>query len=204
MSRLTIRKDPDGRFPPRHYRGVDPGLVGLRAFEHPAVKAWHRWLLEEWGPRYGVVLVTPCSNVKPYTLSPTSRKVRGLLRRLGLWDGAGPRGIEWLYLSDLLVLVPYKRAEEYPACCYELHPDELLASRQHYELIVGLLSRLIEEKLGDKQVILYLPRKHQRIWDDARRRASRGPREHRVKYSIFGTRRLEETVARVTGFNVHS
>ncbi len=195
MKRYTVPKDSRGRFPARHTGGVDPGLVGLRAFGHPAVREYHRWLLGEWEPRSTTLLLTPCSNVKPYTLSPTSRKVRGLLRRLGLWDGDRPRGIDWVFLSDLLVLVPYHRAEEYPACCYELHPDELLASPRHYNTVVEILSRLIEGKLADRQVILYLPRKHLRIWEDARRRATRQPEEHRVRYSIFGVSGLREVIS---------
>ena len=194
--RLRVTKV-NGRFPAKHAKDVDPELVGLRAFDHPAVKAWHKWLLEEYRPRYSVALVTPCSNVKPYPLSPTSRKIRGVLRRLGLWDGAAPRSIEWLYLSDLLILVPYERAWDYPACCYELHPDEVLHNGVHYNLVASLLSRLIESKLAGRQVILFLPAKHLQIWEDAKRRASKWPMEHRVKYSIFSVKPLEETLARV-------
>ena len=197
MTRLRVPKV-DGRFPAKHYRGIDPALAGLKAFSHPTVREWHRWLLEEYEPRYSIALVTPCSNVKPYTRSPTSRKIAGLLRRLGLWGGSEPHGIEWLYLSDLLVLVPYQRAEEYPACCYELHPEELLRSPRHYNIVVEILARVVEMLAGRMDaVVVYLPRRHLAIWEDARRSARSWPREVRVKYTIFGVKELEEALRRI-------
>ncbi len=197
MGRLRVPKV-GGRFPARYHLGVDPGLTGVRAFEHPAVQEWHRWLLEEWEPVSTTILLTPCSNVKPYTRSPTSRKIVGALRRLGLWDGTKPR-IDWVFLSDLLLLVPYERVEEYPACCYELHPEELLASRQHYELVVSLLSRLIESKLASRHLILFLPKRHLAIWEEAYSRARLKPRIVTVKYTIFSTRQLEEALRVLLG-----
>ena len=187
--RYVIAKD-DGRWPARHTVGLDPGLAGVWAFEHPSVKAWWRWLLEEYKPEGSVALVTPCSSVKPYTRSPTSRKIRGLLRRLGLWDpGAdGPAGIEWLYLSDLLLLVPYERAEEYPACCYEVHPDTVLENPVLLSRVAGLLATAMERlvDMGLEKAILFLPRKHFRLWSEARKLAAKWPRETLVKYTIFG------------------
>jgi len=197
--RYTVPKDERGRFPAKHAQGVDPELIGLKAFEHPAVKAWHEWLVEEWWPEFRIVLLTPCSNVKPYTRSPTSRKVKGVLRRLGLWDELHnkPWGVDWLYLSDLLVLVPYTRAEEYPACCYELHPEELLKSPKHYNVVVDLLARVLERQLATAVVIAFLPRNYLRILGDALTRAKRRPVVHTVRYNIFSTRELEETLRRV-------
>jgi predicted RNA-binding protein len=134
----------------RHYQGLDPGLVGEKAFEHPAVAEYWRWLTEEYTPPSSTALVTPCSNVKPYTRSPASRKTRGLLRRLGLWDeeAGKPAGIEWLYFSDLLLLVPYSKAEDYPACCYEVPPDVVLASRELSSLVVEKLANAVERLWG--------------------------------------------------------
>ncbi|WP_167827774.1 hypothetical protein [Pyrolobus fumarii] len=199
--RLAIPKDERGRFPARHVSGVDPGLVGVRALDHPSVRAWHRWLLEVYEPRFRVALVTPCSNVKPYPLSPTSRKVAGLLRRLGLWNGFAPQGVEWLYLSDLLVFVPYWRAWDYPACCYELHPEEVLGDRRAFERVVGLLAAVVEVLVGRglERVVLFLPRRHLRIWEEARSLASVWPLEVRVGYTLFSLRPLGEALSTVIG-----
>ncbi|AEM38232.1 hypothetical protein Pyrfu_0360 [Pyrolobus fumarii 1A] len=194
MQRLRVPKDRLGRFPARHHLGIDPQLTGIRALEHRAVREWHHWLADRWLPEWPVLLITPCSNVKPYTRSPTSRKIAAVLRRLGLWRGGAPFGVEWLYLSDLLVLVPYVRAGEYPACCYELHPEELLKDRERYELIVGLLSDLIARKLWPHTVILFLPRRHLELWSEAYSRARLKPRVVRVAYTIFSVRGLEEAV----------
>jgi len=202
-TRFSIRKDEAGRLVPRHYEGVDPALVGERAFEHPAVKKWWQWLREDYEPAASTALITPCSSVKPYTKSPTSRKIRGLLRRLGLWssDGDRPAGIEWLYFSDLLILVPYERVEEYPACCYEVPPDIVLGNSRLEGLVAGLLAEAMEAivRRGVVDVVVFLPRKHLSLWEKARQRASVWPREHRVTYTLFSTKRLGETIAGVVG-----
>ena len=156
---------------------VDPGLVGPRAFGHPAVRSWHRWVRGVLAPRAPVVLVTPCSNRKPYPLSPQSAKIRGVLRRLGLWDPGGPglygapRGVEWLYLSDLLALVPYDRAHEYPACCYELPPSML--DEDGLNQVALAVRGFLERNTGRiHRIILYLPRSYHKII----RRATQGLR----------------------------
>ena len=200
--RFSIRKR-GGALLPRHYRGLDPGLVGEAAFNHHAVAEWWRWLREDYTPTSSVALITPCSNVKPYTRSPTTRKIRGLLRRLGLWDAERdkPRGLEWLYFSDLLILVPYERAEEYPACCYDVPPDLVLADKGLAEKVATLLAGVMEELAGRglERLVVYLPRKHLKLWDAARERASRWPGEERVKYSLFSTKPLGEAVSRILG-----
>jgi hypothetical protein len=144
-SRLSLRKD-GGRFLPRHTMGVDPDLVGEKAFDHPAVKSWRRWLLEDYTPNASWSIVTPCSNVKPYTVSPVSRKIRAILRRNGLWDFSKnvPKGVTWLYFSDLLIFVPYEKAEEYPACCYEVPPDLVISKPKLYATVTSLLEEALE------------------------------------------------------------
>ncbi len=196
--RFSIRKDAEGRLVPRHHVDVDPGLVGEKAFTHPATRRWWRWLLEEYEPAYSVALVTPCSSVKPYTRSPTSRKIRGGLRRLGLWDEKEdkPRGLVWLYFSDLLILVPYERAEEYPPCCYEVPPDLVLGSPELAERVSTLLAEAVKRLVdrGLEKAILFLPRKHKRLWSMAREKATRWPRERMVGYTLFSTRELLEAI----------
>ncbi len=197
-SRFSIRKDAEGRLVPRHHVDVDPGLVGEKAFTHPATRQWWRWLLEDYEPAYPVALVTPCSSVKPYTRSPTSRKIRGGLRRLGLWDGGEdrPRGLVWLYFSDLLILVPYERAEEYPPCCYEVPPDLVLGNPELAERVSALLAEAVEGLVdrGLEKAILFLPRKHKRLWDKAVGKANKWPEEIVVRYTLFSTRELLEAI----------
>lgn len=194
--RFSIRKDEAGRLVPRHHSGLDPGLVGERAYTHPAVQEWWRWLREEYRPPSPVALVTPCSNVKPYTRSPTSRKVRGLLRRLGLWGGGAPRGVTWLYFSDLLILVPYERAGDYPACCYEAPPDLVLGSQELRSMVTSLLAEAVERLVerGLREAVVFLPRKHLTLWREAREKAAKWPREYHTGYTIFSTRSLEKTL----------
>ncbi len=197
-SRFSIRKNGDGTLVPRHHNGLDPGLVGEKAFSHPAVREWWKWLLSSHVPRSEIALVTPCSNVKPYTRSPTSRKTRGVLRRLGLWGDNAPKGIEWYYFSDLLILVPYDRAEEYPACCYEVPPSIVLSSPTLKERVTTLLSDAmtrLSKWISD--VIVFLPRRHLSLWEEARSKAAKWPRELRVKYTLFSFTGLEAAIKTV-------
>jgi predicted RNA-binding protein len=168
--------------------------VGLKAYEHPAVRRWWRWLLEDYRPEYSIALITPCSNVKPYTRSPVSRKIRKLLVRLNLWDHEAdkPKGVAWLYLSDLLALVPYEKATHYPACCYELPPKEALATN-YVDKVATVIAEFIEKSRLD-HLVVFLPRNHHRIWHKARVYAKSWPQEHQVPYTIFSTRKLEEVL----------
>ncbi len=185
---------------------IAPGLRGLEALDHPIVKYWHTWILRDYTPRHSIVLLTPCSNVKPYPRSPQSSKIRGVLRRLGLWDPAGPgcggapRGLEWLYLSDLLMLVPYQAAHLYPACCYELSPREVLEDPTVRERVTGLLAGALDALAGKgvRLIVAQLPRDHRLLLEEALGKASRPPRVEWVPYSLFhGHRILEEFLGRV-------
>jgi len=190
-----VRPDPS--------RGPDPGLTGPAAWGHPAAAGWRRWTASSWEPRGCLVLITPCSNVKPYPRSPQSAKIRGALRRLGLWDPRGPGyrgaplGVDWVYLSDLLGLVPYEAAHRYPACCYE-YPPSLLTPRQEGELAEALAGALSRAARRGAVLVAYLPRRHASILRAALHAASPGPRVEWVPYHLFrGHRALERALARL-------
>jgi len=176
-------------------------ISGAGAFNHPAVRDWHRWLKEEWGPAPVPALVTPCSATKPYPKSPTSRKIRGVLRRLGLWDegGAGlygaPRGVEWAYLSDLLGLVPYARAHVYPACCYDVPPDLVIGNERLKSHLLSVLRPALQRLVATAPVtIVYLPRKHLGLFEEAIAGAD-GNLVY-IKFDIFRGHRSIEKVLR--------
>ena len=182
---------------------IDPALRGYQALKHPAVREWHKWVLDEYEPRGEVILLTPCSNRKPYPKSPQSAKIRGVLRRLSLWDPRGPgymgapRGVEWLYLSDLLLLVPYERATEYPACCYDLPPDAVLGNEEYRSKITRLLGKALN-RLRGRRIVAYLPSKHKRLLIEAV--DGEGFGVVWVNYDLFyGHRRLEETLRGILG-----
>lgn len=192
-----------GRWPAR--MPGHPGIYGRDAWKHPDAIAWRRLAREELEPRHPVVLVTPCSNVKPYPRSPSSAKIRGVLRRLGLWDPEGPglygapRGVEWIYLSDLLGVVPYDKAHEYPACCYEFPPD--LAMDGMAGLVIPEIRGVLERYLSRgraRTVVLYLPRLYLRVALPVVERSGVDVRV--VRYHIFwGHRELEKELRGVIG-----
>ncbi len=199
--RLKIPKR-NGKWPTRFYSDLDPELVGLKAFNHPVVKEHWAMLVKEYEPRERVVIVTPCSNVKPYPRSPASGKVRGVLRRLGLWSGGKkgvlgePSGVEWLYFSDLLVFVPYSKAWEYPACCYEV-PPSLVVGNEYGERIASIAAKVLSKiARRNTPVIAWLPRTHRKIFSKAVEAAEPRPRVVYAKYSLFSARELEEALKR--------
>lgn len=110
-----------------------------------------------------------------------------MLRRLGLWDAGGPRDIVWLYFSDLLILVPYEKAEEYPACCYDVPPSMVLTNGLLRTKVVKLLAEVVSRLVwrGLAKLIVFLPKAHKRLWDEAKRYADMWPEEIVVRYTIF-------------------
>ncbi|MET1129138.1 MAG: DUF5591 domain-containing protein [Thermoproteota archaeon] len=194
--RFSARKDERGRFMPRHYNGVDSNLVGKKAFDHPAVHRWWKWLIRDYSPPYSIALLTPCSNIKPYTRSPTSRKVRAVLRRLNAWEDGKPKKVTWMYFSDLLIFVPYERAEEYPACCYEVHPDVVLRDKSLTELVVNITARVLTalSRRGLEVVVTFLPSKHAKLWEQALAHAETVPEIIKTRYTLFSVFELEETL----------
>lgn len=204
--RYTVPKQGD-RWPTK-VNHLDPDLTGPQAFDHPAVREWWRWLLEDYKPPYSVALVTPCSNVKPYNRSPQSRKIRGLLRRMRLWDSKTerPRGLAWLYFSDLLLLVPYERAGEYPACCYDLPPDLIEKDTRLQERLVQGLAQAIQKLVdrGLSQAVLFLPQRYLTIWRRASVLADRWLLERIAKYSLFGIGELEAVLRSLFNFTPSS
>ena len=180
---------------------LDPALKGHGAIAHPAVIDWHYWVLEKYSPSEKIILITPCGKIKPYPKNPQSARLRKVLKRLGLWNYRGtgymgsPKGIEWIYLSDLLLIVPYERAMEYPACCYELSPEELMINESLHAKIINLLSKAFR-KLREHILVAYLPSKHRHLLNEALNNIHLDI--HWVKYNLFyGHRRLEETLREV-------
>lgn len=184
---------------------VDPGLSGPGAWSAAPAREWRRWVREEYTVSGGVLLLTPCSNVKPYPRSPMSRKIRGVLRRLGYWDPHGPgfygspRGLEWVYLSDLLALVPYNRAGEYPACCYEYPPDLIIGDGDKLGELRGTLRGFLERSRPDL-LVLYLPSRYKHMIRPVLEELGDRPKTVEATYHIFhGHRNLEKVLREEMG-----
>ncbi len=181
-----------------------PGLSGPQAFWHRDAVDYRARVPELMGERSGApLLLTPCSNVKPYPRSPQSAKIRGVLRRLGFWDPSGPgmygspSGLGWIYLSDLLGLVPYEVAHEYPACCYNYPPDLLEADRRAWEELISTIAAGLSSA-EPEVIIAYLPRRYLLILGEAIESAGVNLRLETVPYHLFhGHKRLEEVLGRI-------
>ncbi|MEB3779734.1 MAG: DUF5591 domain-containing protein [Desulfurococcales archaeon] len=182
---------------------IYPDLSGFNAWKHKDVVAWRSWVSNEYLLESDILLLTPCSNVKPYPKSPTSRKIRGVLRRLGYWDDEGnglfgaPIGVEWSYLSDLLVLVPYIRAHEYPACCYEYAPQIIGGEKDTViEEIRETLLMFFKRNYKLRIIILYLPRFYNILLEPVLNNILDSTKIFKVKYHIFYGHRWLENVLR--------
>ncbi len=100
-----------------------------------------------------------------------------------------------------MIIVPYDRAEDYPACCYDVPPQLVISRRDIVEKVVSK-TRLVVEALVDRgveQVVVFLPRLHLSIWEEARRRASKWPSQISVKYTLFSIKDLEATIRELVG-----
>ncbi len=203
MKRYRVPKN-GATWPVRGY--IDPSLRGSRAWESNVSAEWRWWAREELKARWEIVILTPCSNVKPYPRSPQSAKIRGVLKRLGLWnlEGAGYRGepfkVDWIYLSDLLGLVPYTRALDYPACCYEFPPQSLDGNSEFViREIRGVLEGFLSRNHGNIEVVIaYLPRFYRSLAKPVLERFKHNIRVIWVNFHLFyGHRRLEQTLREV-------
>ncbi len=175
-------------------------ITGPNAFFHPSVSKWHKWLIENFVPNEKIVLITPCSKKKPYPTTSQSGKIRRILEKLKMWN---PRahgykgnavGIQWIYLSDLLVIVPYEKATEHPACCYEYPPDYIMNNPVIHEQYIRILGKILS-KFGDTTIVTYLPRKHKDMLKKAIESHGLNIDMISVKYNIFyGIRNLYKTL----------
>ncbi len=148
---------------------VEPGTVILRGgselFNHRHVALWHRFLVE-YLPRFvkRVVLLLPCSKVKPYRESPTHRIAWSRISRAGARDK-----ISILALSEPMILVPRELDTLYPFANYELPPQAL--DDEGRDLMAKLLRRALEALSRSVMIIVAtLPRAHREVFE----RASRG------------------------------
>ena len=183
--RYTVPRE-GGGFPRKHRWRVDADLIAPAAFHSGRVRAFMEFIEYVWRPEGDVLLLSPCSNVKPYPLSPLNRKVGAALRRLGAWGR-----VEWVFLSDLLGPVPYKYTWVPPACCYEAPPGSVPG--WWLGLVRGVVSGWWERVRGFFEgVVAFLPRKYYGlaapVLDDA----------VIVRYDIFrGQKGVEEALSSV-------
>lgn len=194
MRKYTVPRA-GGLFPRKQFFHFNPLLSGEIAYVNGLVEAYWDEMRFRWRPRNEYLLLTPCSNVKPYPASPSNTKIRMMLKRLGLWHHDIPAGIDWVFISDLLGPVPYERTWIEPACCYDVPPQILERNPGFAKKIRDVVRTWwIRVKEYYRIVYLYLPKKYMEhvafILD-----SNDNPKIIHVKYHIFhGSRRLEETI----------
>ncbi len=182
----------DGRWPRKSLHLV-PSLIGASAFENSMVAWFWDYMVYRYKPLYDIVLITPCSNVKPYPLSPMNRKIIGILRRHKLWDEERRRPlIEWLFLSDLLGFVPYTHTWIPPACCYDVPPDIVENNTKLYKIVKNVIDKtwLRIHTYYDKAII-YLPKRYHKLLP----KDHGNPTKIIVKYDLFSTGNLREALS---------
>jgi hypothetical protein len=77
----------------------------VEALEHPGIRAFHQYMLGDYQPPVGgaraVMLMLPCTKLKPYSLSPEHQAINGYL----LAQGFAPVE-EAVYPAELLAALP--------------------------------------------------------------------------------------------------
>ncbi len=176
----------DGGFPRKHRLRVDADLIAPAAFHSDRVRAFMEFVTLYWRPKGDILLLSPCSNVKPYPLSPLNRKVEAALKRSGSWDR-----VEWVFISDLLGPVPYEYTWVPPACCYEARPHAVPG--WWLELVKGVVAGWWGRVRGYfNAIIAFLPKKYYSIAAPVLRDAVI------VRYDIFrGQKGVEEALSRI-------
>jgi len=118
-TRYSVPKEGNG-FPRKHRWRLDADLIPPHALRNSRVEAFIEHITRYWRPEGDILLLSPCSNVKPYPLSPINRKIEASIKRAGAWER-----VEWVFISDLLGPVPYEYTWVPPACCYDARPSDV-------------------------------------------------------------------------------
>ncbi len=149
-----------------------------------------------WKPSSNVLLLSPCSNVKPYPKSPMNSKIKSVLQSLDLWDKYLDKPlIDWVFISDLLGPVPYNYTWIPPACCYEAPPNILDEYSDLKNIVEHVISTWWNRVKGYyKHVLVYLPKKYHQITKTIIQHHG-NPTIYMLTYHIFyGQRTIEKTL----------
>ncbi len=180
---------------PRKALHIIPSLINEYAFNHNLVGNFWDYMIYRYKPRYNLVLITPCSNVKPYPLSPMNLKIRAILKRHRLWDPNNNRPLlDWLFLSDLLGFVPYTHTWIPPACCYDVPPDVVEKNDTLYRKVKSIVRETWRRiHVYYEKALVYLPRRYYKLMPED----YGNPSMIHIKYNLFSTRELEKIVASI-------
>lgn len=185
--RYTVPKD-GGGFPRRHRFRVDADLIAPAAFLSSRAEAFMEFVTRYWRPEGSTILLSPCSNVKPYPLSPINRKVGAAIKRAGAWGM-----VEWVFISDLLGPVPYKYTWVPPACCYDARPDEV---PHHWMSVVRDAVKAWWRRVKGyfTSVLVFLPKRYLPLVEEILNDHEAAPTI--IRYDIFHSQKSVEALLR--------
>ncbi len=196
-NRYNISKSEYG-FRRRQFIHLSPELLGIFAFHNSLVKQHWNFMMYTWKPEYSILLVSPCSNVKPYPRSPMNQKIRKVLMKHYLWDISRNKPlIDWVFISDLLGPVPYVMSFIPPACCYEFPPSLLESIHKAKEQLSSVISTWWNRVKGYYALkIIYLPQKYYGFSSKILSKPY-NDNVYKVKYGIFyGQRYIDEILSK--------
>ncbi len=195
----------NGLFPRKQHVHFNPLLADQYAYMNNLVHRHWEYMVYSWKPSNSLLLLTPCSNNKPYIKSPMNTKIRRILQRLELWDKGSdqPSGIDWVFISDLLGPVPYNYTWVEPACCYEAPPNILDDKPCLENKVIEVIKQWWNRVHGYyKNVLYYLPVKYHRLTSTIKKHHG-NPQIHIITYHIFyGQRYIEKVLLRITRRNL--
>lgn len=146
-----------------HKNGVDDDL-----FEHPHVKLYHEYIFSVWEPdQCDILVLLPCTNVKPYRRSPIHRAMLSYAKRIS------KRGvkIEIYAISEPMLIVPLKYDNLYPVANYDFPPKDM--KRHERKKFVDLLAKILPKIVARrKKIVAFMPRHHSGILMDAIKKAN--------------------------------
>ena len=130
---------------------------GFDPFQHPVVKKWHEYFLNNWHSNREIALLLPCTSVKPYNKSATHKLAYSLLRKYKLEDK-----VQVYSVSEPMLLVPRELENCYPFNSYD-YPPSLMTEEEKQEFIRLLSIALSHIHNIHKRIIAVLPKHHYKI-----------------------------------------
>lgn len=142
-----------------------PGKIfsSLGSFFAKDVKEYHNFIINDWEPPQSPIsLFLPCSNNKPISSSFMQKKIRSIVRNMGLDED-----VSIFIVSEPLGIIPQSFELFYPAAHYDFPPEKVQHGK-NYEKYRDIVKEGIKKITAKSERYIYsLPKTHKEVFEDS-------------------------------------
>ncbi|MGC9777768.1 MAG: DUF5591 domain-containing protein [Candidatus Heimdallarchaeota archaeon] len=95
---------------------------GLELLNHTDVKYLRDWIFKNYSVnrKNKIAIIIPCSKTKPFSLSPTTKKILNSINDLCVKNNISQQNFEVFIISEPIGIIPLKYQLKYPASNYDM------------------------------------------------------------------------------------